>query len=137
MYTGVAAIVMLFLHFNFEETAAITLKDFILIAIMGLTCHGVSYILWGIGVKKGNFKFLSVLAYANPILSVILLISFGYAELSQRVIIASMLVALGGLIAGVRVKIVGKQHLVSFLIREIYYSNFSNIVERNLYRLKY
>ena len=136
IYIGFTAIIMLILHFSFYITVIPTLFELSLMIIMGFLCHGAAYILWSIGVKSGNFKLLSILAYGNPILSVFLLILFSYAEFSSRLLIASVLVSLGGFIAGLSVRLEISMKAFMIALKYLYFSNFSVIVQRNLYKVK-
>lgn len=54
---------------------------------------------WTVGVQQGKAKQLTVSCYMKPVLSLLLLNFFGFAELTPVILGACMLVALSGLIA--------------------------------------
>lgn len=100
MYCGVNAVLSLLTHFSFEPTVIPSGIQWAALVAMGFTTQGAAYFLWDYGIKRGDFKLLSVLSYGNPVLSVGFLILFGLATLSTSLIVACLLVTLGGLVAG-------------------------------------
>lgn len=104
MYCGGCALAALLLHFQFEQTMIPNLPQFGMLILMGLTVQGLAYFCWDYGFKQGNYKFISVLSYINPVLSVSLLVIFGMAEPSVSLGIAAILVALGATLGGVRLR---------------------------------
>lgn len=64
---------------------------------LGLGPVGAAFLLWDIGMKKGNVPLLGVLSYASPILSTVLLVALGLAQASWSLAVACglMLVAAG------------------------------------------
>lgn len=71
---------------------------------MGVTTHSLAYYGWDYAIKKGHFKLLQILPYGNPVLSVLALIIFGFAEFTQEVLIATLMVFTAGIIGGKKVK---------------------------------
>jgi drug/metabolite transporter (DMT)-like permease len=59
----------------------------------------ITFFVWDYGVKKGNIKLLGTLSYAAPLISTILLISFGLAPLTISVIVACIFIVGGAFIA--------------------------------------
>jgi drug/metabolite transporter (DMT)-like permease len=88
-------------HCHFETYVYPTPMQWGLITVMGITTHCLAYICWDFGVKHGNFRFLSILSYANPIASISLLVIMGHAESSNYLFAATALVALGGIVGGI------------------------------------
>lgn len=101
LYMGVGFILATVLHLCYEPTVIPSLHQVVVLCIMGLTTHGTAYFLWDIAVEFGDFRLLTILSYANSILSVLILILFGFAKMNEKIMIATCLVSCGGLIGGV------------------------------------
>lgn len=99
VYCGIGALLSIVPQAVTEKFVMPTAKDLAVLIMMGLTAQGLAYVLWEIGVKRGNFLLLSVLAYGNPILSVLLLVIFGFTQLTVAVAIASVMVTIAGVFA--------------------------------------
>lgn len=102
MYCGVGALLSLGNHFEFEVTVIPSLAQIILLITMGLTTQGIAYYFWDIGIKKGNFKFLSILSYFIPLGSICLLILFSEVKPTIILIFAALLVIGGTIISGTK-----------------------------------
>lgn len=76
---------------NFWQWAAIV--------ALGLGPVGLAFYVWDIGVKRGDIQVLGAASYAAPLLSTSILILTGYAAYSQNVLIASLLITAGAVIA--------------------------------------
>ncbi len=100
MYCGCSLIVSVVTHFCFEPTIMPNTNELIVMILLGLTAQGSAYYLWDYGIKKGNFRLLSILSYANPIISVGLLIMMGKSQLTHSLFTATLLITFGGLIGG-------------------------------------
>ncbi|KTD14301.1 EamA family transporter [Legionella israelensis] len=98
MYCGVGALCSLIIHFYFEPHYLPTGSQWIILIMMGMTTQCLAYFFWDFGIKRGDFKLLSILSYGNPILSIGFLIFFGMAEPTIELIIACLLVTAGGII---------------------------------------
>jgi drug/metabolite transporter (DMT)-like permease len=99
VYCGIGALLSIAPHMMIEKFVMPTGKELMMLITIGLTSQGLAYVLWEIGVKRGNFVLLSVLAYGNPILSVLLLVIFGVTHLTVAIAAASVLVTFAGLLA--------------------------------------
>jgi len=102
MYCGAGAICSFFIHFYFEPFYTPQLNQWIILFCMGLTTQCLAYFFWDFGIKRGDFKLLSILSYGNPILSIAFLILFGMAKPSFELFLACILVSFGGLIGVIR-----------------------------------
>jgi drug/metabolite transporter (DMT)-like permease len=74
-------------------------RAWLALVCLGLGPTGVAFVLWDVGMKKGNVPLLGVLSYAVPILSTLLLIALGLAEASWLLAGASLLMLTGAAIA--------------------------------------
>jgi drug/metabolite transporter (DMT)-like permease len=66
-------------HLAFEQTAAPTATQWLLIVGLGLGPTGIAFWFWDIGTKRGDIAVLGTLSYAAPLLSTGLLLVFGRA----------------------------------------------------------
>jgi drug/metabolite transporter (DMT)-like permease len=66
---------------------------------LGLGPLGAAFLLWDIGMKKGNVPLLGVLSYAALILSTALLVALGFAEPAWSLAVACGLMVVAALIA--------------------------------------
>ncbi|QRN03167.1 EamA family transporter [Legionella sp. MW5194] len=95
---GLAAVSSGVLHMTYETTVLPQGREWAVLLLMGLTTQGLAYFFWDFGIKKGDFKLLSLLSYGNPMLSMLVLILLGMATPTRELLIAFSLVALGGVI---------------------------------------
>jgi drug/metabolite transporter (DMT)-like permease len=66
---------------------------------LGLGPVGLAFYTWDYGVKHGNLQTLGGLAYAAPLLSTVLLVALGLAELSWPLAAACVLIIGGAVVA--------------------------------------
>jgi len=104
MYCGISAIFSLLTHFSYEVTVIPTISQWFIIFLMGLTTQGLAYFFWDIGVKRGDFRFLSILSYFTPVLSVAFLVLLGRAQLDYTTAIGCVLIVSAIFIAGRKTK---------------------------------
>ncbi len=120
-YSLLGAAVFAVAHLGIEETVAPSFVQWVTMTLMGLTCAGMGYYCWDLGIKKGNFQLLSILSYTNPILSILWLYLFGLGELHIVIAVSTVLIIVGAFWGGVtsdqwRYFLDGVQH-VKFLVR--------------------
>ncbi len=65
------------------------------LAVFVLGVFRISYAFWDYGMKNGNVLILSSLSYATPLLSFLVLISFGFNTNSQFIFLSVLLVTAG------------------------------------------
>ena len=87
------------LGLGYEYGAIIFGIGLAMVALMGLGPLGIAFVLWDVGMKRGDPRLLGTLAFATPVLSTVLLGAGGMVTLSPVVLLAAGLVAAGGLIA--------------------------------------
>nr|WP_286206498.1 EamA family transporter [Sessilibacter corallicola] len=75
---------------------------------LGLGPVGIAFFTWDYGVKHGNIQLLGTLAYATPLISVLLLLAIGEGNLSIALVIACIAIVSGSLIAGLADKTTGR-----------------------------
>jgi len=70
-------------------------------SVLGLAAFpvGLAFFTWDIGVKRGDIQVLGAAAYSAPLLSTLLLIAFGFGDLTLSVGLACLAITLGAVIA--------------------------------------
>lgn len=86
-------------HLLVEPAVAPGATGWLAIVLLGLGPVGAAFLLWDIGMKRGDPRLLGTLAFATPVLSTAFLAAAGYAALDLRLLGSAALVALGGFIA--------------------------------------
>ena len=86
-------------HGLFEPTVVPDARVLGCVLALGAGPAGIAFVLWDIGMKRGDPRLLGTLAYATPVASTLLLAAGGFATLSVASAAAAILVALGGWIA--------------------------------------
>lgn len=66
---------------------------------LGLLPVGLAFYVWDYGVKNGDIQILGASSYAAPLLSTLILILFGYGELSVRIGLSCLLITGGAVLA--------------------------------------
>ena len=69
---------------------------------LGLGPVGIAFFTWDHGIKHGDLQLLGVLAYAAPLISVLLLVMAGVTEPTDTLASASIAIAAGSLLAGIK-----------------------------------
>lgn len=98
---GISMVLSFITHVCFEPFVKPSVGQSATMILMGLTTQGLAYYCWDIGVKKGNYRLLSILSYGNPILSINFLVMFGVVVPSMTLYFSASLVAFGGLIGSI------------------------------------
>ena len=98
-FCGVTAVLALICHLWFEETVMPHGTQWLAIAALGLGPVGLAFFTWDYGVKQGNIKVLGALSYMAPLLSTLLLVGTGRAELGWSIGVACLLIVGGAVLA--------------------------------------
>jgi drug/metabolite transporter (DMT)-like permease len=86
-------------HWGVEAWVAPDAGQWLALALLGAGPVGAAFFLWDAGMKRGDPRLLGTLAYAVPIASTLLLILAGEGALTLTLVLATALVAGGGIIA--------------------------------------
>lgn len=87
-------------HLAFEQTVwPQVMSEWIAIVLLGLVPLGLAFMAWDYGVKHGNIQVLGAASYAAPLLSTLVLIGAGRAELTNVTIMACLLITGGAVLA--------------------------------------
>ncbi len=94
------------LHFFMgEPSVSIANQEILLLLLYGGGLYVVAYLSWGYAVSFGSVAEASALAYLTPLLSIIALSIFGYAEFTTRLSWATALVLLAAAIPLIAAKL--------------------------------
>lgn len=95
-----AALLSFCAHFFFEQTAwPQTTVEWLAVAGLGLLPLGAAFYTWDFGLKHGDIMVLGASSYAAPLLSTLVLLSFGYAQFHWSIAVACLLITAGAVIA--------------------------------------
>ena len=87
-------------HLVFEPTVwPDSIWQWLAIVGLGLGPVGLAFYVWDVGVKHGDIQVLGAASYCAPLLSTALLILAGYATFTPVILIASLLITAGAILA--------------------------------------
>lgn len=96
----VTAVVAGGIHFATETTVMpASPQNWLALVLLGALPLGFGFFTWDIGVKRGDIQVLGAASYAAPLLSTLVLLAAGYAELTLALMVACLLITLGAVIA--------------------------------------
>lgn len=99
-FCAAAALLSLACHLLFERTAwPQGATAWLAVLALGIGPTGGAFYLWDHAVKRGDIRALGALSYATPILSTGLLIVFGLAQPTSALLVATLLVTVGAVLA--------------------------------------
>jgi drug/metabolite transporter (DMT)-like permease len=99
-FCAATAALSLACHLALEETVLpVGAGQWLAVLGLGLMPVGAAFYAWDIGVKRGNIQVLGAASYAAPLLSTLVLIAFGFAEPSLRLLAACLLITAGAVLA--------------------------------------
>ena len=100
-YCLITSLVSLALHLVLEPTIwPQSTAQWLAITALGLLPLGAGFYAWDWGCKHGDIMVLGALSYAAPLLSVLALLSFGYAPFHWSLALACVLIVAGAVVAG-------------------------------------
>ena len=87
-------------HLLLEETVwPASTTEWLAVIGLGVGPVGVAFFVWDYGVKKGDIQVLGAASYGAPLLSTLVLVVMGYAELSWTIALACLLITGGACFA--------------------------------------
>ena len=99
----VSGLLALACHALLEPRVALSLRDVLLIAVLGLGPLGGAFFLWDKALKLGDARQIGVLSYLTPLLSTLILLWSTGRPLSWNVALATALI-LGAAVLGTRTR---------------------------------
>ena len=105
----VTALLAAICHILWEATVwHLATQQWIGVIALGLGPVGIAFFTWDYGIKHGNLQLLGVLAYAAPLISVVLLIGSGEGQPSWHLLLACLAIVGGSLVAGLNKRVLSK-----------------------------
>ncbi len=99
-YCLAAALLSLGSHLIFEQTVwPRGVLEWSAVAGLGLLPLGAAFYTWDFGLKRGDIMVLGASSYAAPLLSTLVLLSFGYAQFHWSMAMACVLITVGAVVA--------------------------------------
>ena len=99
----ISGVLSLLCHALLEPPVALSARDWLLLAVMGLGPLGAAFFLWDKALKLGDARQIGILSYLTPLGSTALLIVVSGRALSLSVAIAAAMI-LGAAVLGARAK---------------------------------
>ena len=88
-------------HFALEPAVRLTLRDGVLLILMGLGPLGAAFFLWDKALKLGDARHIGILSYLTPLLSTVMLMLVTGRVLTWSIALAATLIV-GAAIVGTR-----------------------------------
>ncbi|TFF20642.1 EamA family transporter [Jiella endophytica] len=90
------AVLSLFAHLAFETTVwPSSSTEWLAVLMLGLLPVGGAFYVWDYGVKHGDIQLIGAASYAAPLLSTLVLVAAGEAEMRFEIAAAAVLITLG------------------------------------------
>lgn len=102
LFSGLLAVIS---HYHWEET--VWPQGFLQwggVIGLGVGPLGIAFFTWDYGVKHGDIQLLGVLSYMAPLISALLLVMFGMAELTDLTVMACLATVVGSAVAGISMR---------------------------------
>ena len=99
----VSGVLSLLCHALLEAPVALSPRDWLLLAAMGLGPLGAAFFLWDAALKSGDARRIGILSYITPLASTVLLLLVTGRPLSWGIGLATVLI-LGAAVLGSRAK---------------------------------
>ena len=97
----VSGVLSLACHAALEPSISLTVKDWLLMTVMGLGPLGAAFFLWDKALKLGDARQIGILSYLTPLASTVLLMMVTNRELSWNIALAATLI-IGAALVGTR-----------------------------------
>jgi len=97
----VSGLLSLLCHWALEPQAALSGRDWLLLAVMGLGPLGAAFFLWDKALKLGDARQIGILSYLTPLGSTALLLVVSGRALTASIAVAAVMI-LGAAVLGTR-----------------------------------
>lgn len=95
---AVSAVAALVLHLTTETTVAPSAGSLVSTLLVGVFPLALGNLAWDYGIRRGDKVLLSVLAYATPLVSALILIAAGFASLTLTLVLGGIMIVGAGII---------------------------------------
>jgi drug/metabolite transporter (DMT)-like permease len=97
--SALAALLCAALHFLLEPTVLPSAAGMMGAAAVGIVPTAIASVAWDQGFRKGDSQLLTVMAYATPLCSALLLTMLGVQALTWRLLLGAIAIVSAGLMA--------------------------------------
>jgi drug/metabolite transporter (DMT)-like permease len=97
----VSGLLSLACHWALEPATALSGRDWLLLALMGLGPLGAAFFLWDQALKRGDARQIGILSYLTPLASTVLLLVVSDRPLTATIALSAALI-IGAAVAGTR-----------------------------------
>lgn len=97
----VSGLLSLVCHWVLEPAVAVSQRDLMLLAVMGLGPLGAAFFLWDKALKRGDPRQIGILSYLTPLASTVLLLVTSGRALTPSIALAAALI-IGAAVVGTR-----------------------------------
>ena len=87
-----SGVLSLLCHALLEPAVALSLRDALLIGVIGLGPMGAAFFLWDKALKTGDASQIGILSYLTPLLSTAMLVLTGGRALTWNVVLAAVMI---------------------------------------------
>ncbi len=102
-FAVVSGLLSLLCHVFLEPATALSWRDLLLIAALGLGPLGAAFFLWDAALKRGDARVIGLLSFLTPLLSTLLLLWLR-GETPGLSILGAMLLIVGAALIGTRLR---------------------------------
>ena len=103
LFGVVSGLLSLVCHVALEPAATLSVRDWSLIAVMGLGPLGAAFFLWDKALKGGDPRVIGILSYLTPLASTVLLVLVTGRQFTGWVLAAAALIV-GAAVLGMRAR---------------------------------
>lgn len=103
LFGVVSGLLSLICHWALEPQAALSGRDWLLLAVMGLGPLGAAFFLWDKALKLGDARHIGILSYLTPLGSTALLMAVSGRPLTWSIGLAAVMI-IGAALLGTRTK---------------------------------
>lgn len=94
----ISGLLSLVCHAALEPRVALSLRDVLLIAALGLGPMGAAFFLWDMALKRGDPRHIGILSYLTPLVSTALLVVSGERAFSWSIALAALMIVTAALL---------------------------------------
>ena len=102
-FAAASGVLSLLCHAWLEPATSLSLKDVLLIAVMGLGPLGGAFFLWDAALKRADARHIGLLSFLTPLLSTLLLLVVKDQQPGWHIVVAAVLIV-GAAVLGTRIK---------------------------------
>lgn len=98
-FAAVSGVLALLCHFWLETPVDLSLRDWLLMVLLGLGPLGGAFFLWDAALKRGDAQQIAVLSFLTPLLSTLVLLALAGQAPSISVVLAALMIVSAAVVA--------------------------------------